>query len=477
MSEHNRWDVILNQAIAIAHTGDRARARALLHRVIRQGENADQAWFLLALMAETPHQARVCLQQVLRINPAHRRALYRLQQIEQELTQERRWPLAGLQARSNPGAVARWWPLVLSAVVLVVLGGWAVQAWGDAGPAQLWRAWLAPTATFVPTPSPAPSPTMTPTGAQRVGRMIPELEQAWGARDWQVALGLLNQVVLIDPAYPGLTEARCDTLRHWAQDAVAQGQIDRAYLLYRQGTELCPAATDLAEGRSLALTYLMGLWRYDHQRWREAAAVLSWVYEVAPTWGQTRELLHSAYLGWAQVAVQEGELDQAQAAAEAALALVPEDEATRALLAQVKARLAPTPTPVQQTSASGKRIEVNLSQQRMYVWQGDTLLYNWVCSSGEPGRNTATGHFQVLNKIPEAWASTWSLRMPYWLGIYQAGPLQNGIHALPILPDGRVLWAGYLGTPVSYGCIILSTENARTLYNWAEIGTPVWIHY
>ena len=34
-----------------------------------------------------------------------------------------------------------------------------------------------------------------------------------------------------------------------------------------------------------------------------------------------------------------------------------------------------------------------------------------------------------------------------------------------------------VGTPVSFGCIILSTENARTLYNWAEMGTPVWIHY
>ena len=67
--------------------------------------------------------------------------------------------------------------------------------------------------------------------------------------------------------------------------------------------------------------------------------------------------------------------------------------------------------------------------------------------------------------------------MPYWLGIYYAGPVENGIHALPILPSGQTLWAGYLGSPVSYGCIILSTENARTIYNWAQVGTPVWVHY
>ena len=41
----------------------------------------------------------------------------------------------------------------------------------------------------------------------------------------------------------------------------------------------------------------------------------------------------------------------------------------------------------------------------------------------------------------------------------------------------RILWEGYLGQPVSYGCVILSTENAQTLYNWAEVGTPVDIQY
>jgi hypothetical protein len=67
--------------------------------------------------------------------------------------------------------------------------------------------------------------------------------------------------------------------------------------------------------------------------------------------------------------------------------------------------------------------------------------------------------------------------MPYWLGIYWAGSLENGIHALPILPSGQRLWQGYLGTPVSYGCVILGTIEAQTLYNWAEVGTPVVIQY
>ncbi len=122
---------------------------------------------------------------------------------------------------------------------------------------------------------------------------------------------------------------------------------------------------------------------------------------------------------------------------------------------------------------TGQRIVVDLSDQRMYVYYNGQLVWNWVVSTGRPGQSTAVGHWKVLNKIPNAWASTWSLKMPYWLGIYWAGSLQNGIHALPIMANGQTLWAGYLGTPVSFGCIILSTQNAQTLYNWVAVGTPV----
>jgi lipoprotein-anchoring transpeptidase ErfK/SrfK len=133
--------------------------------------------------------------------------------------------------------------------------------------------------------------------------------------------------------------------------------------------------------------------------------------------------------------------------------------------------------PTRQTSeaqAKGKkRIVVDLSEQRMYVYQSGKLLWKWKVSTGGPNHGTRAGHFRVLNKIPNAYASTWNLQMPYWLGIYWAGSLQNGIHALPILPSGQLLWAGYLGQRVSYGCVILSTKNAKTLYQWASVGTPV----
>ena len=128
-------------------------------------------------------------------------------------------------------------------------------------------------------------------------------------------------------------------------------------------------------------------------------------------------------------------------------------------------------------SGGGKRIVINLTQQRLYAYEGGQQVYFFVASSGRAPTSTRTGEFRVQSKIPRAYGSTWNIWMPFWLGIYWAGSLENGIHALPVLPNGQTLWAGYLGRPVSFGCIVLGTHEARLLYDWATIGTPVSIQY
>jgi LysM repeat protein len=122
-----------------------------------------------------------------------------------------------------------------------------------------------------------------------------------------------------------------------------------------------------------------------------------------------------------------------------------------------------------------KRILVDLSEQHLDAYEGDRVVFSFVCSSGKAPYYTRTGEFQVQSKIPNAYGSTWDIWMPHWLGIYWAGGTENGIHALPLLPNGTTLWAGYLGHPVSYGCIVLGTQDAKALYDWAEMGTPVVI--
>ena len=142
----------------------------------------------------------------------------------------------------------------------------------------------------------------------------------------------------------------------------------------------------------------------------------------------------------------------------------------------------PAPAPeVQPTAASegpvptgGKRILVSISQQHLYAYEGDTLVYSFIASTGM-NNSTRVGQFEILDKIPNAYGATWNIWMPNWMGIYYAGSLEDGIHALPILSNGSRLWAGYLGTPISFGCIVLGVQDAQTLYDWAEVGTTVEI--
>jgi LysM repeat protein len=124
-----------------------------------------------------------------------------------------------------------------------------------------------------------------------------------------------------------------------------------------------------------------------------------------------------------------------------------------------------------------KRIVIDLSEQHLYAYQGQQLIYSFVASTGAAPSYTRAGEFRVQSKIPNAYGAAWNIWMPHWLGIYWAGSTENGIHALPILSNGQTLWAGYLGRPVSYGCVVLGTQEAALLYNWAEIGTPVSIRY
>lgn len=128
------------------------------------------------------------------------------------------------------------------------------------------------------------------------------------------------------------------------------------------------------------------------------------------------------------------------------------------------------------STGGGKYILVDISEQHLYAYEGDTLKYSFVASTGM-NHATRVGNFAVQSKIPNAYGATWNIWMPYWLGIYWAGGLENGIHALPILPNGEQLWAGFLGRPISYGCVVLGSDEAQLLYEWAEIGTPVEIRH
>ena len=133
------------------------------------------------------------------------------------------------------------------------------------------------------------------------------------------------------------------------------------------------------------------------------------------------------------------------------------------------------PPPVVNTSGT-KYILVDISEQHLYAYDNNTLVFSFVASTGI-NNATRVGTFAVQTKLDNAYGATWNIWMPNWLGIYYSGSLENGIHALPILSNGATLWEGFLGRPISYGCVVLGTGESKLLYDWADMGTTVEIQW
>lgn len=125
-----------------------------------------------------------------------------------------------------------------------------------------------------------------------------------------------------------------------------------------------------------------------------------------------------------------------------------------------------------------KRIVVSIAQQKTWVYENGRLKWEWLASTGIADSPTAPGIFQVQTHEENAYAGNWDLWMPSFMGIYRPVPtsdFMNGFHGFPTRGGSQLLWTGSLGHPVTYGCILLSSDNAQTLYNWAEAGVVVEI--
>jgi LysM repeat protein len=132
------------------------------------------------------------------------------------------------------------------------------------------------------------------------------------------------------------------------------------------------------------------------------------------------------------------------------------------------------PLPVVQN----KRIIVSITEQRTWVYENGQLKWDWPASTGIDDSPTAPGIFQVQSHVPNAYAANWDLWMPSFMGVYRPVPtseFMNGFHGFPTRGGSQLLWTSSLGRKVTYGCILLSSENATILYDWAEEGVVVEI--
>jgi LysM repeat protein len=127
---------------------------------------------------------------------------------------------------------------------------------------------------------------------------------------------------------------------------------------------------------------------------------------------------------------------------------------------------------------ANKRIVVSISQQHVWVYENGQIIWDWVASTGISSSPTSPGIFQIQSHEENAYAGNWNLWMPHFMGVYRPVPsseFMNGFHGFPTRGTSQLLWTGDLGHPVTYGCILVSSDNAKLLYEWAEPGVVVEI--
>lgn len=122
---------------------------------------------------------------------------------------------------------------------------------------------------------------------------------------------------------------------------------------------------------------------------------------------------------------------------------------------------------------SDRWIEINLSQQRLYGWEGGNQVFNFLVSTGLWAL-TPTGDYKIWIKLAKTTMSGGSKA----LGTY---------YYLPNVPCTMYFYKGYgihgtywhnnFGHPMSHGCVNMKTEEACQVFAWASVGTRVNIHY
>jgi lipoprotein-anchoring transpeptidase ErfK/SrfK len=134
--------------------------------------------------------------------------------------------------------------------------------------------------------------------------------------------------------------------------------------------------------------------------------------------------------------------------------------------------MSPSGPPLPANSGSGRRIVYSNKQQRVWTVEANGQVSHTFLVSGRHGLPSAGVH-QVYSKVPSS--PSGDLTLP-WTLRFAVSDRGNPIdfHGIPIDPSGHPIEPdSLLGTPQSHGCVRMSQVDAKTLWDWAEVGTVV----
>lgn len=125
----------------------------------------------------------------------------------------------------------------------------------------------------------------------------------------------------------------------------------------------------------------------------------------------------------------------------------------------------------------GKWIDIHLTQQLLVAYEGQEPVRTVVVTSGKPGWETPEGSFAINTRVANETMESGSI------GAEEFYVLEDVLFTQYFTDRGHALHFAWwktpptIGRPGSHGCINLLLDDARFLWEWAEIGTAVICHY
>jgi lipoprotein-anchoring transpeptidase ErfK/SrfK len=113
-------------------------------------------------------------------------------------------------------------------------------------------------------------------------------------------------------------------------------------------------------------------------------------------------------------------------------------------------------------------IDVNLTTQTASAFEGKNLIRSFVVSTGTWIHPTVTGSYRIYVK-------------------YKYADMAGPGYYLPDVPNVMYFYKGYgihgtywhnnFGTPMSHGCVNFTIPDSSWVFNFASVGTVVYVHY
>jgi lipoprotein-anchoring transpeptidase ErfK/SrfK len=121
-------------------------------------------------------------------------------------------------------------------------------------------------------------------------------------------------------------------------------------------------------------------------------------------------------------------------------------------------------------AVNNKKIVVIIDSQVLLAMEGTRVVYEYDVVTGRPKKETHPGDYRISRKYKDYTSKTYGSPMPYSMFFSKDG---KAIHGTQWATIRSYLHAYVTESVGSQGCVGLTEEDAKTLFNWASVGTKI----